>query len=127
MNYPNIIQASVDSFCKGNGMSKHGGSWYQNSDGLITVVELQKSNFGVRYFLIIAVWLTAIEPARFPKEHECHIRTRFGHIVPDSKALDALLDLGHDLGDESRQVSLRELLDAYLSPLLTATQSVAGL
>lgn len=52
---------------KGAGFSKHSGSWYRDTDDVITVAELQKSQYGLQYYVNIALWLRPLGEAKTPK------------------------------------------------------------
>lgn len=64
----NVIQATFDGFMKGAGFSKRSGSWYRISDEVITVVELQKSQYGLQYYVNLALWLRPLGEVKTPKE-----------------------------------------------------------
>lgn len=75
----NVIQTTFDGFMKGAGFSKHIGSWYRDTDDVITVAELQKSQYGLQYY--IALWLRPLGEAKTPKEQACHVRSRLSLLV----------------------------------------------
>lgn len=127
MTHSNAIREIFDKFARSENLEKRSGSWYQRGDDLITVLELQKSNFGDRYFVNIAIWLTAIEPASFPKENKCHIRTRLTELVPDASAVDGLLNLDTPLDDAQRVERLNQMFREQLNPILQTTTSLGKL
>jgi len=77
----NVIQTTFDGFMKGAGFSKHSGSWYRDTDDVITVAELQKSQYGLQYYVNIALWLRPLGEAKTPKEQACHVRSRLSLLV----------------------------------------------
>jgi hypothetical protein len=120
------IQHEVDSCLSTAGMRKQSGSWYRQSDDAIAVVNLQKSQYGPSYYLNVAFWLLALGEAKFPKEHECHVRMRLDDLIPDRVAvIEELLDLRRDIADRSER--LRELLRSELLPVLDKGSSLDGL
>lgn len=123
----NIVQTTLANVMKGLGLAKKGSTWYLRRDETIFVVELQKSNYGLSYFLNIAVWLRELGDAQFPKEHACHIRTRLGELVGDPERLTQLLDLEHPLSEVERESELSRLLSAELGWLVEATDSIEAL
>ena len=58
MSKRNVIQRCVDEFAEGLGMVKKSGSWYRHTDGVITILNLQKSQYAPSYYVKIAFWLT---------------------------------------------------------------------
>lgn len=87
------VQLLVDRFCKERGYTKKSGSWYRRQDETIAVLNLQRSQHSLAYYLNAALWLLALGDAAAPKEHLCHVRTRADRLVPDGEALGEALDL----------------------------------
>jgi hypothetical protein len=124
----NIIQATFDGFMKDAGFSKKSGSWYGVNDEVITVVELQKSQYGLQYYVNLALWLRSLGEAKTPKEQACHVRTRLSRIVGSEEGrLSALLDLDVPMPDTVRAENLQSFLRTHLGPVLEATASLNGL
>ena len=44
----NVIQRCVDEFAEGLGMVKKSGSWYRHTDGVIAILNLQKSQYAAK-------------------------------------------------------------------------------
>lgn len=125
MSGRNIIQIAFDDFMKSVGFSKKSGSWYRTGDGVVTVVELQRSQYGKQYYINVALWLLALGDATAPREHACHVRTRLSRLVGDSESeLAALLDLDTLRADSDRRTALASFLDKHLVPVLDASVSV---
>jgi len=66
----NEVQVEFDAFGKAAEMTKHSGSWYRTGDDVITVLNLQKSQYSLRYYVNVGWWLRALGDAKFPKENE---------------------------------------------------------
>ena len=93
-------------------MVKQSGSWYRANDAVITVVNLQKSDYSRNYYINVAFWLKALGEEKFPKAHVCHVGIRLDMLLPDqAEEIKALLDL----------------LETRLLPLLNEGSSVEGL
>lgn len=124
----NVIQTTFDDFMKSAGFSKKSGSWYRTTDEVITVVELQKSQYGLQYFVNIALWLRPLGEATAPKEHVCHVRTRLSGLVGNEEGqLEALLDLDVPTPDSERAEKLTSFLEAHMGPALEAVASLDSL
>jgi len=122
----NEVQVEFDAFGKAAGMTKHSGSWYRTSDHVITVLNLQKSQYSLSYYVNVGWWLRALGDAKFPKEQELHVRIRLDALLPDrAEEVETLLDLKRPV--ENRSKRLRELLQSELRPILEHADSVAGL
>ena len=78
MSLRNAVHTVFDQFGADMGMLKHSGSWYGRHPEVTTVLNLQKSQYGPKYFFNVAFWFSAAGQMNYPKEWECHIRTRIG-------------------------------------------------
>ena len=124
----NVIQRVVDAFAKGLGMVKESGSWYRHADSLVTILNLQKSQYAPRYYLNIAFWLMGLGSEGFPKENTAHVRIRLDVLLPDAAdEITKLLDLGSGIADAQREEGLRALLNSRLRPILDRTTTVEDL
>jgi len=124
---PTIVQAAVDAFAKRAGMAKKSGTWYLPRDETILVLNLQKSNYATRYYLNVGIWLRPVDPADFPKEPACHIRTRLSRLAPDATHADRLLDVEWVAAHGDALDELDLLLKTTIGPVIDATESLAKL
>ena len=128
MSERNVIQRTFDEFGASIEMIKRSGSWYRSSESVITVFNLQKSQYSRKYYINVGFWLLGAAAAQFPKVHTCHVNARLDELLPDeTKEIEALLDLEYPIGDDLRAERLRALLDARLKPLLDQGGSIDGL
>lgn len=128
MNRRDAVQVAFDQFGKGAGFEKKSGSWYRRTDEVISVSNLQKSQYGPQYYFNQAFWLRQFGDERAPKENKSHIRARLGALLPDeADRIDRLLDLDHLMPDELRIEELVGLLRERLLPIIERGGSVAGL
>jgi Domain of unknown function (DUF4304) len=124
----NAVQQAFDGWGRAAGFEKKSGSWYRLSDEVISVSNLQKSQYGPSYYFNQAFWLRQLGDERFPKDNKCHIRLRLGSLLgDDSDRLDQLLDMGYVMPDEDRVRELTGLLDARLLPVIERGESLRGL
>lgn len=129
MSERNVIQTTFDAFGKAAGGSKKSGSWYVRSPETIAVINLQKSQYAVSYYVNVGLWLLAAGPADAPKPSHCHIQTRLGRLVPSEQEerLSALLSMDSPIDDGTRAAELDELLRECLLPILDAASTLEGL
>lgn len=124
----NEIQRAFDAFGKSEGMVKRSGSWYRTGDEVIGVMNLQKSQYGPRYYINVGYWLQAIEEAKFPPDEQCHILIRLDALIADrGEEVKALLDFDSEISGEERTQRLGDLLNSRLRPALEQGSSVDGL
>ncbi|MEO8528452.1 MAG: DUF4304 domain-containing protein [Pseudolysinimonas sp.] len=129
MSPRNVVQTTFDEFGKSRGGAKKSGSWYLQGSDTIAVLNLQKSQFGLRYYGNVALWFLGIGVPSNPKPSHCHVQTRLESLVPaDQRArLEELLDLEVVLGEDQRHDELLAVLEGQLGPILDASQTLAGL
>jgi hypothetical protein len=74
MSERNAVHRGFDRFGKDAGGEKKSGGWYWRSDEVVAVVDLQKSQYGPKYYVNVAFWLRAAGDEPFPKTWKSHIR-----------------------------------------------------
>ena len=72
---PSIEQAIAERL-KALGYSKRAATWHRERDQLISVVNLQKSQWGEGWYLNLGVYLRALGEEVRPAEARCHVRCR---------------------------------------------------
>lgn len=128
MNGRDQIQQTVDRFCRSQGFEKKHGTWYSHAPEVIALTNLQKSQYGRQYYLNQAFWLNELGAAKYPKEWDCHVRSRLELLAPDAvQTLRRVLDLDSPISDEDRDHELWKLLESRLLPNLDRARSAAGL
>lgn len=128
---PEYIKRFKDTFgrpLKEAGFVRKASTWYAHGPECIRVVNLQRSQWGPQYYINLAIWLNVLGENRWPKEYQCHVRTRADSIAPDPAVLKALLDL-EDTGTspDERCERLAEFVGAVIVPFLAQVQDLAGL
>jgi hypothetical protein len=128
MKERNIVQQTFDQFGRAHGLEKKSGSLYARTEEVIAVSNLQKSQYGPRYYFNQGFWLRRFGQELYPKHYNCHVQLRLEGLLPDHEAqIKELFDLGRDMGDEQRMLAIRSLLDLHLLPLIERGGSIAGL
>lgn len=129
MSTRNVIQRTFDEFGRSLGGSKKSGSWYITGPDAIAVLNLQKSQYGPRYYLNVGLWFLVLGAEANPKLTHCHVQGRLEALVPaDHRGnLETLLDLDQVVDDEERRTELLGVLALQLEPLIEAGTSFDGL
>lgn len=109
MSVRNEVQQAYDLASKGAGYVKHSGSWYKRLPETIAVLNLQKSQYGPKYYVNLALWLLPLGEATYPKVAECHLFARIEKLVPQTlhSRLTTLLDLEKDVEGPTRLTELQ--------------------
>lgn len=128
MSDRNSIQRAYDEWGRASGFEKKSGSWYRLGDEVISVSNLQKSQYGPSYYFNQAFWLRQLGEERYPQHNKCHIRLRLGSLLGESSArLDQLLNLDYPMADTDRGEELTGILNGRLLPVIERGSSLAGL
>jgi len=128
MSERNIIQQAFDEFGREAGFEKKSGSWYRRGDEVIAVSNLQKSQYGPRYFFNQGFWLCELDDERYPKPNRLHVQARLEGLLPAAEErIGELLDLTFEMDDDERSRELRALLDRELLPLIERGCTIDGL
>mgnify|MGYP003579996126 FL=1 len=124
----NAVQRAFDRFGNESGFEKKSRSWYSRSDEVVSISNLQKSNYGPQYYVNQSFWLRGIEDLQYPKSHHAHIVARLEGLLPSlEERLSKLLDLESDYGEEERVDELVSVLNSHLLPLIRQADSISGL
>ncbi len=125
-----LFKALINELISEAGFKKKSNNWYWANDDVIFVVNLQKSIYGMQFYLNFGVALRDLEIKEYPKENKSHIRFRLSSIVPvkKKKEVDAVFDLENNLfSDEKR----REIISFYIRdvalPFLFSLSSKEGI
>ncbi len=128
MSKRSVIHEGLERFARGAGLEKKAGAWYRRGDEVVTVVDLQKSQYGAQYYVNLGFWLREFGGEPYPKGAGCHISVRLEVLAPEErKRIARLLDLVVEMPDEQRIDELVALLRERLLPLIERGSSVAGL
>lgn len=127
MSPPDPIQTTVDQFAREAGFTKKRDAWYRRQSETLALIQSQKSQWGRQYYVNVALWLLPLGEADYPKEQQCHVRTRLSRLVNEDETatLDELLDLEAEVDD--REGQLMQILRARLRPLLDASKTLEDL
>lgn len=129
MSTRNVLQTTFDDFAKSAGFSKKSGTWCRRQQDTIAVIELQKSQYGARYFVNVALWFLDLGDVQCPKEQACHLRTRLECLVPDEEEqLKKLLNLDDgSIAEGDRRAALLEILRERLLCFLDICSTLDGI
>ncbi len=128
MKERNAVQRAFDEFGRGNGFERKSATLYRRTEEVIALSNLQKSQYGPRYYFNQCFWLRKLGDELYPKYVDCHIRLRLEDLLSAAEErINKLLDLAWDISDEKRLCELRALLKEGLMPLIERAESIAGL
>ena len=128
MSQRNAVHRGVDRFGKESSGEKKSGGWYWRSDEVVAVVDLQKSQYGPKYYVNVAFWLRAVGDERWPKTWKSHIAMRIEDLPGvERDRVECLLDLESDVADEQRVDELSALLTTAVAPFIERGNSLVGL
>ena len=106
MSERNAIHRVFDEFFRDAGYEKKSGSWYRRGEGVIAVSNLQKSQYGPRYYLNQGFWLCQLGDEHHPKPHKLHVQVRLEGLLPAAEErINELLDLNHEMSARSAPAS----------------------
>jgi len=124
------IRSAFETFASEVGYTRNRGGWYWRGIEVVSVLNLQKSNFGDVYYINVAESLLEAAQDVFPRENRCHVRTRLSLLVPEAELpeLELLLDLTREAEDRSARLLsfLRQHLRPYKLGTLEDFTTAAG-
>jgi len=110
----------------GAGFLKKGSSWYLSSEEIVIVVNLQQSDYAIKYYLNIGIYIKSLGVADFPKENHCHIQSRLGNLFPaELSMIEKACSL--EYAKQSDVLELVALLGSQFATLCNRVLTLAGL
>jgi hypothetical protein len=93
------------------------------------VLNLQKSQYDLSYYVNVALWLLAVGDAGTPKPQHCHIQTRLGHLLPPEleARVPELFSLATDIDETVRRAQILDILATAIRPIAEAVTTLDGL
>ena len=81
------LMGAIHELLKQAGFKKQSSTWRREQDGIIQVVNLQRSNVSFSFMLNLGIFVKKLNPnINSPKEYECHYRERFETVGEEDKA-----------------------------------------
>jgi len=103
------------------------GCWYKESTECITVLELQKSNFGDYYQLLIKVFIQGAFENTYTPNKEL-LKSSMGHITAnETPEYKDVLDFDEPMEDNIRKEGLEKLFKNHIVPFTDKALSKAGI
>jgi len=118
----NSVQRAFDAFGKALFREKRSGTWRRQAGVVEQLLNLQKSQYSLRYYLNVELAFAA-------EDGTGRVVGRAEHLLspPDAEQLQALLDIdGVEMAEEHREHQLLALLD-QLTPILDELTSVEAM
>ncbi len=132
MSQPKLLIDVLRRELKLAGFEQKADTWYSEKEDVIQIVNVQKSNYGRKYYINIALWLKARGrlPAGKTQEYLWHVRSRWEQIIPraDCNRLERLLDLEDtSIDDENRAAEISRYVRDFILPFFERTKSLGAL
>ena len=121
------FKAVFGEVAKANDFKKAFGGWYKESPECIAILELQKSNFGDYYQLLIKIFIQgAFERTYIPSKDL--IKSSMGHVTTnETSAYKAVFDFDEPMDDNIRKERLEELFKSHIVPFTNKTLIRSGI
>jgi hypothetical protein len=105
----NNIKTAIREFLQSRSFSLKGELWLRGQEETVSVVQLQKSQFGEQYYVNLGVFIKTIgSVARPSRLEQCQIRVRLSGLIEESSNL--AFDADSDLSEEQRHELIRNAL-----------------
>lgn len=112
---------------KESDFKKRSSTWELRNAETLFVINLQKSQYGLLYFINVGVWLRALGEAAFPRTELCHLHARANGLIPQKwHRIDDLLNLEVAMPNDQRISELHDILVTDLLPVMRACETVQG-
>jgi len=121
------FKAVFGEVAKANDFKNAFGGWYKESPECIAILELQKSNFGDYYQLLIKIFIQgAFERTYIPNKDL--IKSSMGHVtINETSAYKAVFDFDEPMDENIRKERLEELFKNHIVPFTNKTLIKSGI
>jgi hypothetical protein len=130
MTKEELKNVANSALCKFN-MARKGWTWYSDDGENIVAVDLQKSDYGLNYYVNLCCSPEGItvEGSPTPKEHKFPIRIRGENAFPDqADKIKKMFNLDESfISDSERSEFIFDFLFTKAGPFLQEIKSVSGL
>jgi hypothetical protein len=130
MGQPKLLSVAFGEPLRAVGFKKRrSDTWYRDSAEIISVLNLQKSNYGRQYYVNVALWIKELGDAESPPEPQCQVRCRWECLMPENERRAArLLNMDDtSLSDEKQVSEIQRLLNDYVLPFFLKVETLADL
>jgi hypothetical protein len=114
------LEDILNAVLAADGFRRRKDTWYRSNEDTISLVNLQKSEFGGRFYINLAVYLRDLGTATSPSEYQSHIRVRLSAIAgKEASEVERALDLERpDMTTARRSEVLSRALTLIALPFL---------
>lgn len=102
------IKSVINEKLQAFGYSRKGTSWFKDTNELIKVVNLQKSNFAKSYYINYGFNIKGLDMQGVTM----HIQNRYGSVVAiDNNRIKETLNLESEMEDSVRKKKIEQIMD----------------
>lgn len=112
------LAEALSPILKAAGYRKRALNWHRDWADTISVLNLQKSQWGDQFYINCAIYLKALGDEETPPAYRCHIRIRLDDLLPKRSRLHELLDFEKNIKKETRLGEIEELVKSVALPWL---------
>ena len=125
------LESALGAGLVSHGFKKKGSSWYREAEGALQVVDLQKSSYGLQFYLNLCCVPAgmAVDGMPTPKEHKCPIRIRLTAAFQEHRAsIEETFDLERaSLSEPQRQEAVARMAREWILPFFDHMKSACEL
>ena len=127
-NNKNILITALDKILKNYFFKRKNSSFLRKSDDCMLILNIQKSIYSDNFYINIAIWLRGIYDIAWPKEMECHIRIRAGHIVSNQLQLESSLNFDNGIMTIDERIDyITGIIVNEILPFMLKLDSITGI
>ena len=129
MAISNPIREALSTLLKTHGFKKKSNSWYLDNEECVSVVNLQKSQYGDQFYINLGIAFKTLGTVDFPAAYKCHVQFRLEEAIPDSeqdKYKVAMNMENHSNFPDDRKAIVSTLMEIYGLPMLRESSSAKG-
>ena len=116
-----------DKIARNNNFEKAFGGWFKESKECIAVLDLQKSNYGNYYQLLIKIYVQGFFDRTYFKNKDL-VKKDTGHIFSsETKEYKEVFNFENSMSDDDRRIKLEILFQNHILPFVDKTSTKLGI
>lgn len=123
-----LLSDPISHVLKPHGFQKKDSNWRRAGEGVVVLVNLQKSAWGEDWYINCGFWISMFGDNPSPLENKCHVRIRSASLPGvDTYRLEHVLSSQVLCSEEERRDCLKDHIENELLPFLVRASTLDGL
>jgi hypothetical protein len=118
----------ISQLAKSIGLQYNFGGWYKESSEVLSTLDLQRSNFSIKYYLNIKIYPQgAYGKLHTPSKSTVKENLGYNIFTRQPNEYNSFFDLESSISDEERIIGLTSCFESFINKFLERASTVQGI